>query len=75
MAVGSLSHWERGGVRGYGFSTLSNPLTHPTPLPHKGVSARLRRAMGERERTARIATKSFHAAVVGYVSVTYDSGY
>jgi hypothetical protein len=45
-AVGSLSHWERGGVRGYGLSIGFEP-PHPNPLPY-----------GERERTVRAAPTS-----------------
>jgi len=44
--VGSLSHWERGGVRGYALSMGFEP-PHPNPLPS-----------GERELT-QVAASSF----------------
>jgi hypothetical protein len=38
ISVCSLSHWERGGVRGYGLSIGFEP-PHPNPLPKRGEGA------------------------------------
>jgi pimeloyl-ACP methyl ester carboxylesterase len=57
---GSPLPWGEVGVRstpGEGLRTIESPRPpHPSPLPVKGVHARLRRAMGERERAADAAT-------------------
>ena len=37
-SVGYLSHWERGGVRGFGLSIGFEP-PHPNPLPTRGEGA------------------------------------
>src|SRR5688572_21302698 len=45
VSVGSLSHGERGGVRGYGLSRGSNFLTPLSPLRGEGAH-RVRRTAG-----------------------------
>jgi hypothetical protein len=52
-SVCSLSHKERGGVRGYGLSIGIEP-PHPNPLPD-----------GERERTEIAAWLAIHSQAVG----------
>ena len=62
-----LSHRERSAheVRRVGVTSYRESLApHPNPLPRKGVDARLRRAMGERERAlppAITSTQTHHA--------------
>src|SRR5882762_6756271 len=59
-----------GGVSGEGDfrspSLLETP-PHPNPLPHQGVYARLRRAMGERERTALAAPPALRSLAIALV--------